>query len=149
MPYPKNGEDKSEYIDRCIPYVLKEGTAKNEKQAAAICYSMWEKHEISENIVNKIDMLLCKDTSNFHINEELQLKLPKGYRVNIYSIGSGMNVTYDYRITQNGNVVMRTSGTTFNYKEDAKKHGIESAMIIAGLIPDRMNFKKRKELGID
>jgi hypothetical protein len=84
-----------------------------------------------------------------YLNEEIKLKLPKGYRVNVYSIGSGMYVSYDYRITHNGNVVMRTSGSTFNYKEDAKKHGIESAMIIAGLIPDRMDFKKRKELGID
>lgn len=84
-----------------------------------------------------------------YLNEEIKLKLPKGYRVNVYSIGSGMYVSYDYRITHNGNVVMRTSGATFNYKEDAKKHGIESAMIIAGLIPDRMDFKKRKELGID
>jgi hypothetical protein len=27
-----------------------------------------------------------------YINEEIQLKLPKGYRVNVYSIGSGMYV---------------------------------------------------------
>jgi hypothetical protein len=42
MPKPRPTESKSEYISRCIPYVIKEGTAKDEKQAAAICNSMWE-----------------------------------------------------------------------------------------------------------
>lgn len=57
MPYPKEGESKSAYISRCIPYVIKEGTAKDNKQAAAICYSMWEKNK-NESITNKIDIFL-------------------------------------------------------------------------------------------
>lgn len=57
MPYPKEGESKSDYISRCIPYVMKEGTAKDNKQAAAICYSMWEKNK-NESITNKIDTFL-------------------------------------------------------------------------------------------
>jgi hypothetical protein len=45
MPEPREGESQKEYVSRCIPYVLKEGTAKDEQQAAAICYSMYrEKH---------------------------------------------------------------------------------------------------------
>jgi hypothetical protein len=69
MPYPKKDEKKSDYISRCIPYVIKEGTAKDEKQAAAICYSMWEKHETSENIINKIDMILNEDTVESYIKK--------------------------------------------------------------------------------
>ncbi len=43
MPEPKKGEKKDDYIKRCIPQVLDEGTAKDRKQAAAICYSMFER----------------------------------------------------------------------------------------------------------
>ena len=44
MPKPKKGEKKREYIARCIPVVLREGTAKSREQAVAICNSLWEKH---------------------------------------------------------------------------------------------------------
>lgn len=50
MPYPKAGESKEEYISRCIPYVQKEGTAKDSKQAAAICYSLWDKNNEGEEM---------------------------------------------------------------------------------------------------
>lgn len=53
MPYPKKGEEKKDYISRCIPYVLKEVTTKDEKQAAAICYSMWNKHTNEEILFDK------------------------------------------------------------------------------------------------
>ncbi len=46
MPTPREGESQKDYVSRCIPIVLKEGTAKDENQAAAICYSMYkEKHK--------------------------------------------------------------------------------------------------------
>ena len=41
MPAPKRNEKEKDFISRCIPYVLKEGTAKDNKQATAICYSIW------------------------------------------------------------------------------------------------------------
>jgi hypothetical protein len=37
---PKTGESESEFIPRCIEYVVGEG--KDQEQAAAICYSKWE-----------------------------------------------------------------------------------------------------------
>jgi len=42
MPEPKQNEKHSPFIERCIPIVLKDGTAKNSKQAVAVCNSMWE-----------------------------------------------------------------------------------------------------------
>lgn len=49
MPAIKKGESQKDYIGRCIPYVMREGTARDNKQAAAICYSLWKqkngKHE--------------------------------------------------------------------------------------------------------
>jgi hypothetical protein len=78
----------------------------------------------------------------------MKLKIPKGYRVGIVTLGKGMYISYDYRIFHNGNMIQSHSGTSFNYKEDARNHGIETAMIYAGTMPDRMDFKKRKEMGI-
>ncbi len=43
MPEVKPGESRDDYVGRCIPVVLKEGTAEDQDQAAAICNSMWEK----------------------------------------------------------------------------------------------------------
>ena len=44
MPTPDKNETKKHYISRCIPTVINEGTTKDPKQAAAICFSMWKKH---------------------------------------------------------------------------------------------------------
>jgi soluble P-type ATPase len=39
---PSKGEHKTEFLPRCIAYVIKEG--KDSDQAVAICNSMWEQH---------------------------------------------------------------------------------------------------------
>ena len=44
MPVPGNDEKRSDFISRCIPIVIHEGTTKDPKQAAAICHSIWRKH---------------------------------------------------------------------------------------------------------
>lgn len=41
MPTPGKNESQKDFVSRCIPIVLEDGTAKDQKQAAAICYSMW------------------------------------------------------------------------------------------------------------
>lgn len=45
MPRPKAGEPREDYVGRCIPVVMAEGTAKDEAQAAAVCYSMYDQHK--------------------------------------------------------------------------------------------------------
>lgn len=47
MPTPRPNESKSSFISRCIEVVLKEGTAEDEEQAAAICYGMWDRRQRS------------------------------------------------------------------------------------------------------
>jgi hypothetical protein len=42
MPEPKQGEGKDDFVDRCIPVVLEDGTAEHPTEAFAICNSMWE-----------------------------------------------------------------------------------------------------------
>jgi hypothetical protein len=53
MPTPKDGESEKDFIARCIPIVLKEGTAKDQKQAAAICFSMYKKEK---HFVDRLDL---------------------------------------------------------------------------------------------
>jgi len=43
LPTPNKNESKNDFISRCIPYVIHEGTAKDNKQAAAICHSIWRR----------------------------------------------------------------------------------------------------------
>lgn len=63
MPKPLPNEKESDYISRCIPIVIKEGTAKDSKQASAICYSMWrEKHKQSES-GERVLLHLCAQLS--------------------------------------------------------------------------------------
>lgn len=41
MPKPKSGESEKDFVARCIPIVLEDGTAEDQEQAAAVCYSMY------------------------------------------------------------------------------------------------------------
>lgn len=41
MPSPPTaGESQSDFVGRCIPYMIREHK-KEQKQAVAMCYSMW------------------------------------------------------------------------------------------------------------
>jgi hypothetical protein len=54
MPKPKPGESRSDYMDRCIPYVLKEKGITQE-QAAGMCGGMFDdmhKNEYTQLVVN-------------------------------------------------------------------------------------------------
>lgn len=71
-PNPKS-ENQRQFVSRCIPTVLKEGTAKDNKQAAAICYSMWKnrnKHkksraeEIMESLAKEVNAQQNKEEKN-------------------------------------------------------------------------------------
>jgi hypothetical protein len=42
MPTPREDETQQEFVKRCIPIVLEDGTAENQDQAVAVCNSMWE-----------------------------------------------------------------------------------------------------------
>lgn len=45
MPTPNQNESEKEFVSRCIPIVLDEGTAKDGPQASAICHSMYQQHK--------------------------------------------------------------------------------------------------------
>ncbi len=41
MPTPGKDESQDDFVSRCIPIVIDDGTAEDNEQAAAICFSMW------------------------------------------------------------------------------------------------------------
>jgi len=45
MPTPRPNETQDDFVSRCIPVVLKDGTADDQEQAIAICFSMWRERE--------------------------------------------------------------------------------------------------------
>jgi hypothetical protein len=58
MPTPNENETQQEFINRCIPMVINEGTAQSPEQAFAICQSMFERNAKMVEILNKIVELL-------------------------------------------------------------------------------------------
>lgn len=47
VPKPKEGEEKQEYVSRCIAYLTreKEDEYPKKEQRAAICYSEWNSYQ--------------------------------------------------------------------------------------------------------
>jgi hypothetical protein len=43
MPTPNPNESREDFVSRCIPVVINEGTARNVGQAYAICISFYER----------------------------------------------------------------------------------------------------------
>lgn len=62
MPRPKDGESEDDFVKRCIPVVMNEGTAEDGSQAAAICHSMWDHRHNSRmsQIVHNLSKLMTK-----------------------------------------------------------------------------------------
>ena len=45
MPKPRSNESEDKFVERCIPIVVAEGTAKDGSQGAAICHSIYNQHK--------------------------------------------------------------------------------------------------------
>lgn len=57
MPTPREGEDKSSYISRCIKYCMdNEGT--EQKAAVGKCYGMWDSYQKKSNVAEKINIFV-------------------------------------------------------------------------------------------
>ncbi len=53
MPDPQPNESKDDFMERCVPQVLDEGTADDNPQAVAICEAFWSEREMSQNDVER------------------------------------------------------------------------------------------------
>jgi hypothetical protein len=63
MPTPKKNESEEKFVERCIPIVLDEGTAKDNEQAVAICHSIYKqsKEKKSENVIEEDQPMYIKE----------------------------------------------------------------------------------------
>jgi len=63
MPTPNEGESQKDFVSRCIPIVLEDGTAEDNDQAVAVCNSMWEQdqEETTEQEPGGPDVCACPD----------------------------------------------------------------------------------------
>ena len=115
MPSPGKKETEKDFINRCIPIVLKEGTAKDEKQASAICYSMWEdsKKETKQSIDNDITIINTLNNSitsrdnkkrtttfvlsNEDVNMQGQKIMVNGWNIPDYNVPVLINHNEDFK----------------------------------------------------
>jgi hypothetical protein len=86
MPTPNPKESESDFVGRCIPVVLKDGTAKDQKQAAAICYSIFTEHKKKADASAEADMAY---QLNKRASESLKALIDAGkYNVNAWSFSA-------------------------------------------------------------
>ena len=65
MIIPKSGESQSDFIARCIPIVIEDGTATDTDQAVAICTSIWQSGKQTMRIK---ELSMDKDSGVFAIS---------------------------------------------------------------------------------
>jgi len=81
---PSKGEHETEFIPRCVKYIVDEG--KSTEQAVAICYSIWEQHFAGEKVSLDYD-----DTLSTSRGKELAKKLISEGKV-VYIISARQEV---------------------------------------------------------
>lgn len=64
MPTPRKNESREDFVQRCIPIVLDEGTAEDGSQAAAICHSMYDNKNKKKTPDEEADENFKKHFSN-------------------------------------------------------------------------------------
>lgn len=78
IPTPNKGESQKDFISRCIPIVINEGTTDDQSQAAAICYSIWRRSKQKEESDMKKDRVLlhlcAKIEPYYQLNENMDKK---------------------------------------------------------------------------
>ena len=117
---PSKGEHKTEFLPRCISYVINEG--KESEQAVAICNSLWDEHFAAQKISYDYDDTLSTD---------------RGKELAKASIENG-DVVYIISARQDKDAMLAT----------ADELGIPHSRVYA-TGSNKAKIEKIKELGID
>jgi len=80
MPEPLEGEIQKDFISRCVPLVIEDGTAKDPKQAAAICYSKWREAKKEAEVAKQDKALLDGEEGAGEVRSQLQQSLEELFR---------------------------------------------------------------------
>ena len=144
MPKPKPGENQSDFISRCIPIVMNEGTAENNDQAAAICYSLWEDRKM-ENTLSMNDQLLQS------IRGRKTKKTPFGFGITtadkyvmtlLNAVGSDMcHRVASKDLTSFSDVLTKAANTLVYSNEDAEVHE-KATLVDASKLPEGVELPK-------
>jgi len=70
MPTPHAGESRKEFVSRCIPIVIDEGTAGDSDQAVAVCNSMWEDRDKERGMANEVTINIGTGEANDVVEKE-------------------------------------------------------------------------------
>lgn len=62
MPTPSKGEKRKDFVERCIPIVINDGTATDGSQAYAVCQSKYDEAKLAEEkqLIERINNAKCK-----------------------------------------------------------------------------------------
>lgn len=115
---PSKGEHETEFIPRCVEYVISEG--KEPEQATAICYSIWEQH-FAGGVSFDYDGVLTTSEGVKKLEE---------------SVSRGTNV-----------YIISARNDDSGLKEFASKHGVKLVNVFA-TGSNKAKVEKIKELGL-
>lgn len=172
---PSKGEHKTEFLPRCIAYVIKEG--KDSDQAVAICNSMWEQHftdnkisfdyddtlstergkKLAERLIsegNTIYIISARSELTGMIQTATELGIPES---RIYATGSnaakvqkikdlGINKHYD----NNADVIAELNGIGVKFLESHSFSIVnEEQRIISGplMLADELIYRNNEKFG--
>lgn len=70
---PEENESKGDFIMRCIPVIINEGTARYPGEAAEVCTSIWNDHRWSVEKIKDIDSYNPSDKSNAQLADDWRI----------------------------------------------------------------------------
>ncbi len=167
MPTPKKKESENDFVDRCIPIVLAEGTAEDGAQAAAICHSMfkaWKKKQEGKSMNPEIERRYFPVTELRAIADEKGLRHITGYAAIFDSLSDDLGgfrekidkgafkktiKKDDVRALKNHNtdyVIARTKSGTLKLSEDERGLKIDAMPPDASWARDLMTSIERGDI---
>lgn len=93
MPTPTPNETEEQFIERCIPIVIQDGTAQSPEQAYAVCSSMYEQDKIQQ-FFNELGALLDSQKAIQKVSFDFDgvLTTRKGKDIAIKKVNEGKDV---------------------------------------------------------
>lgn len=132
MPKPRPGESKDAFVNRCIPIVIRDGTAKDQSQAVAVCHSLYKQHSGNRGEDMPGNILAFIYESAWAITEQ-SLET-------IISIASRENLDFDVSTMQKNVGIFRTEGSPLSTAPRVWMRGDTAVIPVIGPIFPRANL---------
>jgi hypothetical protein len=73
MPEPNKDEEHDDFIKRCIPVVIEDGTAESPEQATAVCNGIWDKSKEGKNMKPEDDTSVHKSSKSIEFGAPMPI----------------------------------------------------------------------------